>query len=178
MIKSQGLLVFMLLTGLAVWADASSTFPEVDSTLETRVHRIKHELGESSKSTDDFQARNVTAIVLSSDLAEFALQNFEVVFEARLYFNKILLEEHGGLIADTTSNLFQVGSRLGYAVGADLFTIDQMISRIEKLIPLFDHPALIEAARDLLNAWRDIADLIARKYPYLESMKELCRGDQ
>jgi len=100
------------------------------------------------------------------------------MFEARKHFSEAARKECGVYVVDTTTNLFEVGVRIGWAVGYSLAKIDQNIQTIEKLIALLDQDALIQAARDLLNAWKDILDFILRKYPYLKDMKDMAVEDR
>lgn len=149
-------------------------FPKVDSIVETCVQRYEEELRSYVRSGDDIEFASLLGITDFSSFGELALNNFQIFFEARLHYFGV---REPGYSFDTTSHSDQLGVLLGYGVSINLWKIDQAISKIEIHAGGLERPVVAQAARDLLNAWKDIRDMIMRKYPYLQEMKEIIQAE-
>lgn len=142
----------------------------IDSDAEERVQRYKQELIRYGESSDDFEMCVLVVVLARCDAGDLALSNFKTL---RALERQRALEL--AFLGDDT--LVNLGDdellTIVYAMLDNYHAIDRKtIGKSESLIASIKRPAVSQAARDLIAAWKDIRQAMLQKSPFLPVLLE------
>lgn len=142
----------------------------IDSVAEERVQRYKQELIRYGESSDDFEMFVLGVVLARCDAGDLALSNFKTL--RALERQRAL--EHALLSDDTLVNLGDDELlTIVYAMLDNFNAIDgETIGKSESLFASIQRPAVSQAARDLIAAWKDIRQAMLQKSPFLPVLLE------
>lgn len=142
----------------------------IDSVAEEQVQRHKQELIRYGESSDDFEMFLLGSILARCDAGNLVLSNFKTLraLERQRGLELALL---GG---DTLVNFGDDELlTIVYAMLDNYHAIDwNTIGKSESLIASIQRPAVSQAARDLIAAWKDIRQAMLQKSPFLPVLLE------
>ncbi len=142
----------------------------IDSVAEERVRCYKQELIRYGESSDDFEMCVLIVVLARCDAGDLALSNFKTL---RALERQRALEL--AFLGDDT--LVNLGDdellTIVYAMLDNFHAIDRKtIGKSESLIASIKRPAVSQAARDLIAAWKDIRQAMLQKSPFLPVLLE------
>lgn len=138
----------------------------IDSDAEERVQRYKQELIRYGESSDDFEMCVLVVVLARCDAGDLGLSNFKTL---RALERQRALEL--AFLGDDT--LVNLGDdellTIVYAMLDNYHAIDRKtIGKSESLIASIKRPAVSQAARDLIAAWKDIGRQCYRSHPFYQ----------